>query len=477
MKAAKKFFCVVLFLSVIFISCVKSGSAPQIPTTIIQVQQLDSNGNPIDQKTINYEIGFEPIIEFFGAAYPVHILSMASINALPDGTSRMSNTDDYIGDIFGDFGAAIYIKGSSNETIPLKLEIEASRFINKSSIEIKIQQDKEIEVFPRIAYDYHALERLIQPASENVYFRLYSNSVQIMEKMEVVRFHSVNEVPFAALNRKDPEQHVDLTWLFSAYVNEDDPSIDKILHEALQIGTADKIGFGNEFSFSGYGNQENTGLSVDLQALAIWSVFLSNKIKYSNITTTSNVTSSNDNKKVWSQYVRTLGESFGNAQANCVDGSVLFASVLRKIGIDPMLILVPGHMFLGYVRDPELWELLRQVIFEEDGEDADYDWFNDEEAVGIFTAAFGFLETTMLGNVDLSKYTSDESFLGKAKRLLGFGTTQSKVTLESFLAAQEVGEMQFAESIGNFFDDENPDYRIIDISHWRVFGIRPVTRY
>jgi hypothetical protein len=335
--------------------------------------------------------------------------------------------------------------------------------------------NREIEIFPRIVYDYNALERLVQPASENVYFRLYYGSVMLMEKVEVVRFHSINEVPFRVVDRRDSESIEDYTWLFAAYVNEDDPLIDKILEEALQIGTAEKIGVGNDFSFSGYQREDtngDSGLSVDLQVLAIWSVFLNHNIKYSDITTTSTL-----NNNMATQYVRTLGESFGNSQANCVDGSVLFASVLRKIGIRPLLILVPGHMFLGYLRDDEPFSI-------------------------------GFLETTMMGNTDVSKHTRDDSFWGKVKRFTGLGQTQSTVTRDSFLDAISAGderfykatveklldgisdeneqqevlnkfmdEIQSYDDIFELWDEEYDSYAIIDISFWRSFGIMPVTRY
>ena len=34
-------------------------------------------------------------------------------------------------------------------------------------------------------------------------------------------------------------------------------------------------------------------------------------------------------------------------QANCADGSVFMASILRKIGYDVSLVLGPGHMWNG----------------------------------------------------------------------------------------------------------------------------------
>ena len=471
-------FRVVLFTAIlssgflVCLSCTKTDTGPRTPTTIIQLQPPNADGLPGTQMALNFEVLFTPLIEFYGEAFPVHICSTAALNTFIDGSSRMIVNDDYIGDSLGDFGVTFSLNSSSGggEPVPVRIEIEGDRFIRKSSIDVVMPLNREIEIFPRIVYDYNALERLVQPASENVYFRLFYGSALLREIMEVVRFHSINEVPFRVKNRRDGESIEDYTWLFAAYVNEDDPLIDKILQEALQIGTAEKIGLGNAFSFSGYQMEDeygDSGLSVDLQVLAVWSVFLNHNIKYSNITTTSTL-----NNNMGTQYVRTLGESFGNSQANCVDGSVLFASVLRKIGIHPILILVPGHMFLGYLRDDDPFSI-------------------------------GFLETTMMGNVDISTHTRDDSFMGKLKRWLGIGETQSSVTLDSFLDAKTAGSErydnallelyfeydqyhetldeldgdEFYAALKELWEEEGDSYAIIDISYLRYIGIMPVTRY
>lgn len=401
----------------------------------------------IRQPDFNYEVTFTPIVEFNGMAFPVNILSRAAMNAWPDGSLRMITTDDYIGDSLGDFGVSLTLKGSPPFAANVRLEVEGDRFIRKSSLNASVMPEKETELFPRITYDYQALERLIQPVNENVYFRLFYGTSLLAEKVEVVRFHSINEVPFRVADRRNSENTLDYTDLFAAYVNEDDPLIDRILQEALQIGIADRIGLGSNFSFSGYQLKDehgNSGLSVDLQVLSIWSVFLKNNIKYSNIAVTS--TSSD---KIITQYVRTPGESFGNSQANCVDGCVLFASVLRKIGIESYLVLVPGHMFIGYLKNERFKD------------------FND----------IGFLETTMMGDVDLSKYPESNSLLDIWRSFIGSRDTQSTAILESFIAAQQSGQAQFAASSNKIFSDTEDLYKFIDISSCRSLGIMPVTRY
>ena len=60
-----------------------------------------------------------------------------------------------------------------------------------------------------------------------------------------------------------------------------------------------------------------------------------------------------------------------------MDGSVLFASLLRAINITPVLVQIPGHMFVGYYTDSSHKNLT-------------------------------FLETTMIGDVDLDDYFPEE---------------------------------------------------------------------
>ena len=47
------------------------------------------------------------------------------------------------------------------------------------------------------------------------------------------------------------------------------------------------------------------------------------------------------------KHVRLIGDSTREGQANCVDGSVLFASIFRKIGLDAYLVLLPHHMMVA----------------------------------------------------------------------------------------------------------------------------------
>jgi hypothetical protein len=79
------------------------------------------------------------------------------------------------------------------------------------------------------------------------------------------------------------------------------------------------------------------------QAQAIWDALAARGLSYVNMATDSGTSS-----LVSTQYVRFLDQSVRDRGANCVDASVLFASVLRRIGLRPVLLFRPGHCFAGY---------------------------------------------------------------------------------------------------------------------------------
>jgi hypothetical protein len=81
-----------------------------------------------------------------------------------------------------------------------------------------------------------------------------------------------------------------------------------------------------------------------LQVAAIWKVLHDRGFQYSSITTTS----TNSTNALVSQAVRTFDNSMKTQQANCVDGTVVFASLLRAINISTVMVLTHNHCFLGF---------------------------------------------------------------------------------------------------------------------------------
>jgi hypothetical protein len=139
---------------------------------------------------------------------------------------------------------------------------------------------------------------------------------------------------------------------------------------------------------------------------------------------------------VASQHVRLFEESLEAKQANCVDGTALLAAVLRKIGIAPYLVTVPGHMFLAFDLDEA-----------------------GEHTVG--------LETTMMGSAvnDLRRSPTIPQAL--ADRF------KAQASFRSFAAAVDAGTKQLTEAADKFESDD-ADYQLISVSEARRIGIMPL---
>lgn len=286
----------------------------------------------------------------------------------------------------------------------------------------KINRDGEALIFPKAAWDYAALLKVRQQRPVNATFKVKVDGEELPEQTETCIMKSLNDCPFYVLLDEDGEEFDDFSWLFAAYVNENHPLVDSILKEALQSGLVT--------GFTGY--QSEDPKEVILQVFAIWNVLQRRGIKYSDVSTTT------PSKFVVSQTVRFIDDSVAATQANCVDGSVLMASILQKIGINSYLVMVPGHCFLAF----------------DTGEG------EDDEILG--------LETTMLGENNL-KPVKDLPKLPQKLRNQEF-----QASYKTFSSALETGNASLEEHVEEFESGENPNVQLISISDARELGIMPI---
>lgn len=218
-----------------------------------------------------------------------------------------------------------------------EIEIEGDRFLKKSAITIRIVEDENcVTAGPVTSFDFVKLQELRQTTPFNVSFLVSKGGGSKLIKSEVWQAHQINDCPIA-LNRLSVSPNGTLSsrmlpWptTFAGYVNENHPWIDVILREALDAGTAN--------SFVGYGDDETETIT---QISSIWTALANRRIAYSNISTTTNSSLHRF------QHVRFLDQTIDSKQANCIDGSVLLASLLRKIGLNVGIITVPGHAYVS----------------------------------------------------------------------------------------------------------------------------------
>lgn len=326
-------------------------------------------------RTDPFKESFEIKVSLGGNVFPSTILSTATTDIdliQPEDSNYLGNPKS---------GIAIKIKNNyANSRV--RIEIAQSPFFSKSISEFILPiPTKEYLIYPDIIWKYQTLKENKQATPVSLSINVKMNGKELSHGLTTLSMRSINECPLGYIDSK--MKFHDTGEFFAAYVNEDHPQIDKILREALNTRIVNRF-----WGYQGIGRREN----VDNQVYALWNVLQKRNFRYSSITNTS--LSSN---VVYSQRVRTLDDALASSQINCVDGSVLFASLLKAININPILVRIPGHMFVGYYTDRSHKNM-------------------------------NFLETTMIGDVNMDDFFPDEkldsTMVGKSQNQM------SKLTFE-----------------------------------------------
>ena len=433
------------------------------------------------------------------------IFSSVLLATSPD----LSNEDrepTIIGDNRQMIGAAIANPGPNTKVV---VTVECPDFLESSTLEATLPAaGQEYWVFPVLRVKVDALQAMRQQRPVSLVFRL-SISGQTSEKTAPATLRSVNDCPFLVVeNGEDGKSSADPHYeLFAAYVNEDHPYIEKILREALDTGIVQQF----------YGYQGGTPDSVLRQVFAVWNVMQRKGLQYSNITTVPTPVDG-----VASQHVRLLDDAIDNAQANCVDGSVLFASILRKIGVEPVLVIVPGHCFVAFYTDAERRQLLGlettmmgqlnlkpaaiaagaagsasgkqdkaqevasrllDAVIREIAKSKGVDLKNSKEAkavsgvLQVLAEAFGDDDSQDADGE--SGAGSPQPNHGQAAAPVGAGRSAdfdqaTAQSFQTFINAVQVGCQRLARDAAAFDDPEILDHELVSISEARAEGIMPI---
>ncbi len=334
---------------------------------------------------------------------------------------KPDDAPEILGDENGLLGVTI---ASPADGAHARVEIKENALLADSVLEVDLPVAGRIyRLAPRVDYKYDALNHVRQSVPLNVTFVVQVDGKNLGERFLTARVHPINDCPYAYQNPDDEKDYVDIAWMFAAYVNEDHPAIPGLLKEAQATGVVD--------GFDAY--QSHDPGTVLLQVFAVWEALRQHNIRYSDIGTTTDESTS-----LYSLHVRFIEEALSESHANCVDASALLASVLRRMGIDTFLVMEPGHMFLG-------------IYLDADGKQS------------------ACLETTMLGDPDPDKDTENHALAKSAtravKKLKGW---------RCFNQALDSATREFNKHRKRFDRLNDPEYEIVDITAARREGIAPI---
>ncbi len=279
------------------------------------------------------------------AGYGGHLFPSAMIVS---STLKLDEEEEEDPTVLGDpFGMITATVTATADNQKVEVVIAAGDFLKESTFTGTLPEKGETYyISPVLRYVYKSLYENRQPTPDTITATVKLGGKNIGSKTEKVVVRSINDCLFSYPDEDD--QRVDCSYLFAAYVNENHPVVQEILAEALEIEDDD----GEKLTKAIAGYQLDTD-RVKKQIEAVYRSIQDRGVKYSSITQASVASDS-----LGAQHVRLIGEAANQASANCVDGSVLFASVLRKMELDPYLVCVPGHMFMGVYLDAEHTEHL-----------------------------------------------------------------------------------------------------------------------
>ncbi|WP_440224061.1 hypothetical protein ACQQ2N_02315 [Dokdonella sp. MW10] len=254
---------------------------------------------------------------------------------------------------------------------------------------------------PLLRWDAAGLRGLATTRRQPLRVRLEDGGVVLAEQAVQVSVHPLHEALYYV---RDGEASVDLGWAFAAWVDPHDRVVDELI--ALAAGESDVP--------LSSARDRATRLA---QVRALWRALERRGIRYAN-----EGAAISQGPVIFSQRVRLLSDTWDGRVANCLDGSVLIASALERLGIPASIVLVPGHAFIGFQAQ--------------------------HGARGM-----EFLETTLLGPG------------GKAR--LAAGTTR-------FDAALAAGMASYRRAQSRLDGRHRPHYAVVDIPVARSYGIMPL---
>ena len=292
---------------------------------------------------------------------------------------------------------------------------------------------------PVIKWKFESLYRMRLQGYIDLTFTCFINDEQVDVKNIRLNYRPTNEC-LMSLVGKDGTYH-DYRWLFAAYVNEDHPKIDGILSEILTQGIVS--------TFDGARSAKKS----ETQMRAIWYYTLNRGLAYSSITCTSN-----GSKRANSQYIRFFDDVYRNRQANCIDACVFFSSIMRKVGLQPIIFVEPCHAYLGYYTDKtrKTIALLETTIT---------GWVNLPELDNHFDSETGKLEDRFYNKI--SKFLSDKQKASYEAGIMTLDELKKAVSNNLFDRARDYQTENYKNNKSLFADSTQQMYQMLVIDDLR----------
>jgi len=205
-----------------------------------------------------------------------------------------------------------------------------------------------------------ALQRLIETKVTNICTKvteLDGSPTLILDNTYPIRLLAFDTMVWEVTN---PSTGIteDLSRLILAWItpHTHERLIEKLVHKAVELHPKKVI--------VGYQSAKNQREQIHVVKEQVKAVY--NALKEYGISYVSTPICFGTDTPELTQRVRLPENSIQSRSANCIDCSVLFASVLEHIGLNPAIVLIPGHAFLAWEtwRGSEKYQFLETTMLQ-----------------------------------------------------------------------------------------------------------------
>ncbi len=409
--------------------------------TLVGCQQHSRN-KLYDPSLVDFQVSYNSFLE--GRLYPSLLLGTAQLS---DPAYAHNDTNAFF---------SITVTAPVSNAV-LRVTIDSTN-LNYVTIfqEVMPVKGMRYTFYPMVKWKYDKLYRTRQQGNADLTFTCYINDEEVDVKNIRLNYRSANE---CILSVHDATGHNhDYRWMFAAYVNEEHPFIDSILNDILQQGVVSSI--------TGY--QKNAA-TVVLQVEAIWYYALEHGITYSSISCTSNPSTTTN-----VQHIRFFDEVYSTRQANCIDACVFFASIMRKIGLKPVIFVEPCHAYLGYYTDKGRRQLKLLETTITSWVDFPALTRNYNETMEANPEATGRARISEAMNKKYYRYLTEDQIKRWEANTMTFEGFKRAVAHHLFQKAMEYDLETYTTNKANFANPDNMQYQMLDIEGLRKV-VQPIT--
>ena len=380
-----------------------------------------------DPAQVDFVAQYNPCFE--GQFYPSLVLGLT--------TAQLSTLDSQL--------FSVSVTSPANRAV-LRIVVDSSKLNYVTILQEELPRKGERYTFyPFIKWKFDKLYATRQQGFADLTFTCFINDEEVDVENLRVNYRSVGDCLLSVI---DSTGHLhDFRWMIAAYVNEEHLFIDSILADILQQGILTRI--------TGYQSGRDY---VVKQVEAIWHYALERGIAYSSISCAANPTTRSN-----VQHIRFFDEVYNSRQANCVDACVFFASIMRKIGLKPVIFIDPCHAYLGYYTDKgrKHINLLETTLTA---------WVNFpalDKAYRPEAQGADRLPATQYQAV--AKYLTDAQCRQWESGALTYEQLKRAVSHALFLRATDYNLEKYKQNLPNYNDSEKIQYQQLDIEQLRQY--------